>query len=102
MISKSICIWENKLIISRSICSWENKLIISRSICSWENKLIIPRSIRVWENNSIVQTLYLPALSAWSVCVLENGDIVVGSSDSTIRIFSKDPARYIYILSQME
>jgi len=51
------------------------------------------RSVRVWEKNEIVQTVYLPAISVWSVCVLDNGDIVSGSSDATIRVFTKDPAR---------
>ena len=28
------------------------------------------RSVRVWEEGEVVQTLYLPAISVWSVCVL--------------------------------
>jgi len=52
------------------------------------------RSVRVWEKNSVVQTLFLPAISVWSVSALDNGDIASASSDGVIRIFTKDPERY--------
>ena len=35
----------------------------------------------------------LPAQSIWTVACLSNGDIVTGSSDGVLRIFTKDPAR---------
>ncbi|KAH8866272.1 Phospholipase A-2-activating protein [Schistosoma japonicum] len=62
------------------------------------------RSIRVWRippptewfsgrHFSCFQTILLPCQSAWCVAVVPNGDIVVGGSDSMIRIFSCDPKR---------
>ena len=35
----------------------------------------------------------MPAISAWCVCILENGDIVVGCSDNRIYIFTADEKR---------
>jgi phospholipase A-2-activating protein len=32
-------------------------------------------SVRVWRDNAVVQTIYLPALSVWSIAALANGDI---------------------------
>ncbi|KAG7212515.1 hypothetical protein KM043_012825 [Ampulex compressa] len=52
------------------------------------------RTIRIWHNNEIHQTINLPTLSVWCIDLLQNGDIVAGSSDSMVRIFSADPARY--------
>lgn len=40
------------------------------------------------------QVIYHPATSVWSVALLPNSDIVTGSSDGYIRIFTKDPSRY--------
>ena len=37
------------------------------------------RSVRVWQNNEVVQTIYLPAISVWSVTVLDNGDIAAAT-----------------------
>jgi len=51
------------------------------------------RSMRIWKNNEVEQTIYLPAISVWSVSVLDNGDLVTGSSDATIRVFTKEPER---------
>ena len=34
-----------------------------------------------------------PAQSVWSVACLNNGDIVTGSSDGIVRVFTKDPQR---------
>jgi len=51
------------------------------------------RTMRVWENNEIIQTIYLPAISVWSVCALQNGDIAASTSDGMVRVFSKDPSR---------
>lgn len=53
------------------------------------------RSFRVWRNGETVQVVTLPYVSAWSVAVnSENGDIAVGGSDGTIRIFTREPSRY--------
>ena len=52
------------------------------------------RSVRVWEEGEVVQTLYLPAISVWSVCVLPNsGDIAAATNDGCVRVFTRDPAR---------
>ncbi|CAH8574827.1 unnamed protein product [Schistosoma turkestanicum] len=62
------------------------------------------RSIRVWllpsasewaagKQFCCFQTILLPCQSAWCVALVPNGDIVVGGSDSMIRIFSCDTKR---------
>lgn len=50
-------------------------------------------SLRVWKDSNVAQVLSLPAQSVWSVCFLPNSDIVTGSSDGVVRVFSKDHAR---------
>lgn len=52
------------------------------------------RSIRVWQDGKCVQVITIPAISAWSVSVGQNGDIIVGSSDKLARIFSRTPERF--------
>uniref|UniRef100_H2YA00 Phospholipase A-2-activating protein n=1 Tax=Ciona savignyi TaxID=51511 RepID=H2YA00_CIOSA len=49
------------------------------------------RSVKVWRINESDsnQTIATPAQSVWKVIVLENGDIAFGSSDATIRIFTR-------------
>ena len=37
------------------------------------------RSLRVWRNGESVQTITHPCTSVWSVCVLDDGDVVTGS-----------------------
>ena len=51
------------------------------------------RSIRVWEENTVVQTIYLPAISVWSVAVLPNGDIAAATNDGCVRIFTREEGR---------
>ena len=51
------------------------------------------RSVRVWEDNQVVQTIYLPAISVWSVATLANGDIAAATNDGCVRIFTRDVAR---------
>ena len=48
------------------------------------------QTIKVWNLNSSnpIQTLPVPALSAWKVIFLMNGDLAVGCSDGSIRIFT--------------
>jgi len=51
------------------------------------------RTIRIWEMGECQQTITLPAQSVWSVAYLQNGDVVAGSSDGIVRVFSADPKR---------
>lgn len=58
------------------------------------------RSLRIWnldvENDykpSITQVIRLPAISLWCCDFLPNGDIVVGSSDNNIYIFTRNKLR---------
>lgn len=52
------------------------------------------RTIRVWHNTEISQTIVLPTQSIWCIDLLSNGDIVAGSSDGNVRIFSSNSDRY--------
>ena len=49
--------------------------------------------VRVFQDGKFSQTLAVPAISAWCVKFLENGDIAVGCSDNRIYIFSMEPNR---------
>lgn len=40
------------------------------------------------------QVLFHPAVSVWTVSILPNGDIVSGSSDKTVRVFSASEDRW--------
>lgn len=51
-------------------------------------------TVRVWIGGDNVCTMTLPAQSIWTVTCLSNGDIVAGSSDGVVRVFSKDVTRY--------
>ncbi|CAG5103397.1 Similar to Plaa: Phospholipase A-2-activating protein (Rattus norvegicus) [Cotesia congregata] len=52
------------------------------------------KSVRIWKNGKVDQTLMIPTTSVWCVDILPNGDIVSGSSDGIIRIFSADSSRW--------
>lgn len=52
------------------------------------------RTVRVWKNGKNIDTFQLPAQSVWAVATLNNGDIVTGSSDGVIRIFTKEESRF--------
>ncbi|XP_043259149.1 phospholipase A-2-activating protein isoform X1 [Colletes gigas] len=52
------------------------------------------RTIRVWHNSEIGQTIVLPTQSIWCIDLFPNGDIVAGSSDGIVRIFTCDSDRY--------
>jgi len=52
------------------------------------------RTLRVWAEGTCKQVITLPAISVWTCCPLPNGDIVVGSSDGIIRVFTSSPDRY--------
>nr|CAD7403114.1 unnamed protein product [Timema cristinae] len=51
------------------------------------------RTLRVWRLADCVQTIHLPCQSVWSVAVLPNKDIIAGTSDGLVRVFSADPSR---------
>lgn len=72
------------------------------------------RSVRIWKGNlcklillllpteviliilidgGCVQTLQQPCVSVWTVSKLPNDDILVGGSDSVVRVFTRDDER---------
>ena len=65
--------------------------------CSVEGLLVSSgedRTVRIWKGSDCIQTITHPAISVWSVAVCaENGDIVSGSSDNKVRVFTQDPGR---------
>ncbi|RDW62277.1 phospholipase A-2-activating protein-like protein [Coleophoma cylindrospora] len=53
------------------------------------------RTLRIWQGTSCIQTITHPAISVWSVAVCpETGDIASGTSDKTVRIFTRSPERF--------
>ncbi|XP_013111115.2 phospholipase A-2-activating protein [Stomoxys calcitrans] len=53
-------------------------------------------TLRMWDlttGQELGQPLVHPAQSVWSVACLRNGDIVTGSSDGIVRVFTKDSSR---------
>ncbi|KAI5644066.1 PUL domain-containing protein [Phthorimaea operculella] len=51
-------------------------------------------SVRMWSGGDCIMQIRLPVHSVWSVCCLDNGDIVTGSSDGLVRVFTCDPGRF--------
>ncbi|KAK6640097.1 hypothetical protein RUM43_008374 [Polyplax serrata] len=51
-------------------------------------------TIKLWKNGEVTETICVPANSIWSVTAMPNGDIVAGSSDGVIRVFSADVTRH--------
>lgn len=51
------------------------------------------RTVRIWRDNKALQAITLPCISVWCVSVLPNDDIVVGSSDNQLRVFSRSGER---------
>ncbi|PSN46406.1 Phospholipase A-2-activating protein [Blattella germanica] len=51
------------------------------------------RTVKIWQGGECKQTVTLPSQSVWSVACLQNGDIVTGSSDGLVRVFSADSSR---------
>lgn len=52
-------------------------------------------TVRLWDlekGEQLGDSLLLPAQSVWAVAALENGDIMAGSSDAMVRVFTQDPA----------
>lgn len=52
------------------------------------------RTIRVWHNAEISQTIILPTQSIWCIDLFANDDVIAGSSDGALRIFSSNPERH--------
>lgn len=52
-------------------------------------------TIRLWSisKGALGESLTLPCQSIWSVACMDNGDIITGSSDGLVRVFTKDPSR---------
>lgn len=51
-------------------------------------------TIRMWSmDGELGDAITLPAQSVWAVACLKNGDILTGTSDGIVRIFTKDPNR---------
>ena len=53
-------------------------------------------TVRMWslKDGALGGALALPAQSVWSIAGLPNGDIITGSSDAMVRIFSICPGRF--------
>ncbi|KAI1841443.1 hypothetical protein JX266_012372 [Neoarthrinium moseri] len=52
------------------------------------------RTVRVWRGTECVQTITHPAISVWAIAVCpQTGDIVSGTSDGVIRIYTRSPDR---------
>ena len=49
--------------------------------------------VKVFVDGRFNQNLPIPALSAWCVRILDNGDIAVGCSDNRIYVFTQNPER---------
>jgi phospholipase A-2-activating protein len=52
------------------------------------------RTVKIWSGKQCIQTIPHPAISVWCVASSANGDIASGTSDNTIRIFSRSPDRF--------
>lgn len=53
-------------------------------------------TIRLWskEGGQLGAPIVIPAQSVWAVACLQNGDIVTGSSDGVVRVFTMDKDRF--------
>lgn len=52
------------------------------------------RTLRIWKGSECIQTITHPAISVWAVAVCaETGDIVSGTSDRFVRVFTRSPER---------
>ncbi|XP_049781944.1 phospholipase A-2-activating protein [Schistocerca cancellata] len=49
--------------------------------------------LKLWDEDDCLQTINLPCQSAWCATSLPNGDIAVGLSDGTVRVFTQDEER---------
>lgn len=51
-------------------------------------------TLRIWHlerDNEAIQTIHLPAKSIWCVTGMKQGDVAVGCSDCTLRVFTRHP-----------
>ncbi|CAO0797417.1 unnamed protein product [Mucor circinelloides] len=60
------------------------------------------RTVRIWKDGQNIQTLQQPCVSVWTVTALPNDDIVVGGSDSAVRIFTRSDERMAVAEKQKE
>lgn len=60
------------------------------------------RTVRIWKDGNNIQTLQQPCVSVWTVAALPNDDIVVGGSDSAVRIFTRSDERMAVAEKQKE
>ena len=62
------------------------------------------QTVKVWSltNGNPQQTLPVPAISAWKAIALFNGDLAVGCSDGSIRVFSSSDSRTASELDRAE
>lgn len=52
-------------------------------------------TLRMWnENGELGTSITLPTLTVWSVACMKNGDIVTGSADGIVRIFTRESSRF--------
>lgn len=53
-------------------------------------------TIRMWSasKGALGEAITLPAQSVWTVFCDDNGDIITGSSDAIVRVFTKDSSRF--------
>lgn len=52
-------------------------------------------TLRMWSiDGELGDAITLPAQSVWAVASLKNGDILTGTSDGIVRIFTKDSSRF--------
>lgn len=49
--------------------------------------------IKIFYEGKINQVVAIPAISVWSVCFLDNGDIAAGCSDNRVYVFTVDASR---------
>lgn len=49
--------------------------------------------VTIWKKNGEKQTIELPSQTIWTCTILPNTDVVTGSSDGIIRVFTTDPNR---------
>lgn len=92
----TIKIWDGATFQNKAILSGHQSFIYSLDILSNGDLVSCgeDRSIRVWRNNQCIQVITLPCISIWKILVLPNDDIVSASSDSVMRIFSRDAGRF--------
>ena len=53
------------------------------------------KTVKVWRNGEVHQTIMIPVPTTWCVKLLPNEDVICGSSDGIIRIFTTAKERFI-------